>query len=100
MLKRILSLLAALCLLCTAALAEDAPADASASITLDNAPSAMAAMNDHLYIAAYTSMGNGLLRQTEAAPPADSSVMTGAPGSAGSSPAGMTTSTSAPRWAS
>lgn len=65
MLKRILSLLAALCLLCTAALAEDAPADASAPITLDNAPSAMAAMNDHLYIAAYTSMGNGLLRQTE-----------------------------------
>ena len=65
MLKRILSLLAALCLLCTAALAEDAPADASSSITLDNAPSAMAALNDHLYIAAYTSMGNGLLRQTE-----------------------------------
>ena len=65
MLKRILSLLAALCLLYTAALAEDALADASAPITLDNAPSAMASLNDHLYIAAYTSMGNGLLRQTE-----------------------------------
>ncbi|MGN0746915.1 MAG: hypothetical protein ACI4ML_09605 [Aristaeellaceae bacterium] len=65
MLKRILSLLAALCLLCCAALAEDAPADASDLITLDNTPSAMAALNDHLYVSAYTSMGNGLLRQTE-----------------------------------
>ena len=65
MLKRMLSLLTALCLLWSAALAEDALADSSAPITLDNAPAAMAALNDHLYIAAYTSMGNGLLRQTE-----------------------------------
>ncbi|MGN1021143.1 MAG: hypothetical protein ACI4O7_12320 [Aristaeellaceae bacterium] len=65
MLKRILSLLAALCLLCSAALAEDMPAEPTDAITLDNAPTAMAALNDHLYIAAYTSMGNGLLRQTE-----------------------------------
>ncbi|MGN0779874.1 MAG: extracellular solute-binding protein [Aristaeellaceae bacterium] len=63
MLKRLLSLLLVLALLLPGALAEDVDDDILA--ILDNPPNAMATLNGHLYIAAFTNQGPGLFRPME-----------------------------------